>query len=228
MAGNRSAARSISPRRTRTGGSSETGCGSGSVRMLMGPDEINVPAKPTPARGHGQYAAIPQIHCFTGSAQHEILTTHYVTGDFTRLVTLHNLVNSGPYSLQSSQSGCGAVGSARRSGRRGRWFKSSHPDQSNPHPTDCPRAAFGPARGAVQGVSNCRCRNTLPLSPRRQRSPCPISPPPGERYREGGREQIAKGGKARQGNLQKVPGDSTDVECRAIRGPRPQHVPNLL
>ena len=25
-------------------------------------------------------------------------------------------------------SGCGAVGSARRSGRRGRWFESSHPD----------------------------------------------------------------------------------------------------
>ena len=30
-------------------------------------------------------------------------------------------------------SGCGAVGSARRSGRRGRPFKSDHPDQSVIH-----------------------------------------------------------------------------------------------
>jgi hypothetical protein len=28
------------------------------------------------------------------------------------------------------QSGCGAVGSALRSGRRGRWFESSHPDHA--------------------------------------------------------------------------------------------------
>ena len=34
--------------------------------------------------------------------------------------------------LQMSTSGCGAVGSARRSGRRGRWFKSSHPDHPPP------------------------------------------------------------------------------------------------
>ena len=33
---------------------------------------------------------------------------------------------------QPSMSGCGAVGSARRSGRRGRWFESSHPDHHPP------------------------------------------------------------------------------------------------
>ena len=48
---------------------------------------------------------------------------------------------------QSSMSGCGAVGSARRSGRRGRWFKSSHPD--HPH---------APARRRISRIASLDSR----------------------------------------------------------------------
>ena len=46
--------------------------------------------------------------------------------------------------------GCSAVGSARRSGRRGRWFESSHPDQIE-HPARFARAAH-PRRGSQRSA----------------------------------------------------------------------------
>ena len=36
--------------------------------------------------------------------------------------------NLSKFTIFAARSGCSAVGSARRSGRRGRWFESSHPD----------------------------------------------------------------------------------------------------
>ena len=41
------------------------------------------------------------------------------------------VASSSLVSLTKHISGCGAVGSARRSGRRGRRFKSDHPDQTH-------------------------------------------------------------------------------------------------
>ena len=56
--------------------------------------------------------------------------------------------------LQMSTSGCGAVGSARRSGRRGRWFKSSHPDHSPPSASTRHHAEMRPHYSAVHAALN--------------------------------------------------------------------------
>lgn len=51
-------------------------------------------------------------------------------GRMAKLVkaSVSQIEDSGFESQCDYHSGCGAVGSARRLGRRGRWFKSSHPD----------------------------------------------------------------------------------------------------
>ena len=75
--------------------------------------------------------------------------------------------------LEPSMSGCGAVGSARRSGRRGRWFKSSHPDHPPPPPGEAhphPRAA------AFRSPPPFPLSTSFPL-PHHSRTQCPSFPP---------------------------------------------------
>ena len=52
-----------------------------------------------------------------------------------------NARKGGRWSRGSSMSGCGAVGSAQRLGRWGRWFESSHPDHHFPIPLEAAAVA---------------------------------------------------------------------------------------
>ena len=72
-------------------------------------------------------------------------------------------------------SGCGAVGSARRSGRRGRWFKSSHPDHlrfaGKPEPRFAPNWSPPTPQSRKRQIYSGSAESTAPRITRMSRVP---------------------------------------------------------